>query len=324
MLVKGPTEDLFQRIQTLIERKDPKSLWDQFPRVVREKEQECEEWIRQQPVGRHWFSLDPGVIQLNHGSYGAVPKIVREVQQAWFQAIDGNPVQQMARHPEYMAYQIITLAEYVKQDPLDIVLVSNATSATISVLRSLALGSEDIVLVTSMIYHAVSRTLDYLQERHGFHIDMVEIPLPTGEEGIYQAFAKYLNQCTKKPRVCFLDHIASTTALVFPITRICRLLRDHGILSIVDGAHAIGHIPLNLEETNPDFYFSNAHKWMFAPLGAGTIGSTSLVVREKRMANHRSYECISWVCVWISITIWVSRDVGLYSFLLYGDGETSS
>jgi hypothetical protein len=269
MLVKGPTDDLFQRLQKHLERNDPTRLWNEFPDKIKEKRKECEEWKRQ-PVGREWFSLDPGWIQLNHGSYGAVPKAVREYQQAWTQVIDANPVQAMARHPDYMAYQILTLAQELQVDPLDLVLVSNATTATIAVLRSLRLSSRDTILVTSMIYHAVSRTLDSLQQELGFKVEVLNIPIPTGQQGILDAFDTYLKQSTTKPRACIVDHISSTTALVFPIQTICQRLRNHGILSIVDGAHAIGQVPLQMQETQPDFYFTNLHKWMFAPLGAGS------------------------------------------------------
>jgi selenocysteine lyase/cysteine desulfurase len=177
----------------------------------------------------------------------------------------------MSKHPDFIAYQIIKLSRFLSVDQCDLVLVQNATTATMSILQSLKLSSNEDILVTSLMYNAVARTLDHLKLSGKFTIQVLDIQVPTTHAEIVHKFERYLSSCEKKPRVCIFDHISSNTALILPVNEICALLRKHGIISIVDGAHAIGSVLIDLPNMKPDFYFSNCHKWLFAPIGAGMI-----------------------------------------------------
>jgi selenocysteine lyase/cysteine desulfurase len=97
----------------------------------------------------------------------------------------------------------------------------------------------------------------------------IPIELPTTKEKIVAQFQRYLMEMKVKPRLCIMDHITSSTALIFPVQQLIQLCKRFGIFTLVDGAHAIGQIPVDLAALDPDFYISNCHKWMFVPRGCG-------------------------------------------------------
>jgi selenocysteine lyase/cysteine desulfurase len=259
--------DQFERTQKHIERhSNLDDLFQLFPVNVKSKYQELKDFKVDLKNPKQYF--EPKIKMLNHGSYGSLPKIIKEIQQEWTTAFDQNPPKFMAEHPDYMAHQIIALSRFLKLDEQDIVLLSNATTATMSILRSLKLTSNDVILVTSFMYHAVARTLDHLASETNCQIDIIAITVPTSCSEIISKFNDYFLTCEKKPRVCLVDHISSNTALLLPIHEICALLRHQNVISIVDGAHAIGSVELDIPAMDPDFYFSNCHKWLFAPIGS--------------------------------------------------------
>jgi len=137
------------------------------------------------------------------------------------------------------------------------------------VAHSLMLGPGDEVLSTNHEYGALDRTWRFLAKEHGFkYINQpINVPLTTAnaiEEELWKGV-------TTHTRVIFISHITSPTALIFPVEHIVRRARSEGIITIVDGAHAPGQIPLQLDALSADFYGGNLHKWLCAPKGAGFL-----------------------------------------------------
>ena len=216
------------------------------------------------------FLLDPNVVFLNHGSFGATPKPVFRVYQNWQRELERQPVEFLGRRAtELLAGSRTVLADYLGTQHDDLVYVINATVGVNIVAHSLRLGPGDEVLTTDHEYGACDRTWRFLAQKRGFSYvnQPIRLPLTTGEDFVDQLWQGVAAQT----KVIFISHITSPTASIFPVDEVCRLARAQGLLTLVDGAHAPGQIPLNLEEIGADFYTGNLHKWLSSPKGAGFL-----------------------------------------------------
>ncbi len=219
---------------------------------------------------REQFILDPDVIFLNHGSFGACPVPVFAEYQHWQRELERQPVAFIQRRQDGLldaARHRLALALGASAD--DLVFVPNATSGLNVVARSLGLGHGDEVLTTDHEYGALDLTWNHLCDRWGARYVKVAIPLPltSSDEVVETIFAGV----TPATRVIFLSHITSPTAVIFPVADICRRARDLGIMTIIDGAHAPGQLDLDLEAIGADAYSGNCHKWLCGPKGSAFL-----------------------------------------------------
>jgi isopenicillin-N epimerase len=204
---------------------------------------------------RDAFLLDPEVAFLNHGSYGACPRPVLEAYQAWQLELERQPVEFLYRRFEGLLREArAELAAYVGADVHDLVFVPNATSGLNAVLRSLRLERGDEVLTTAHEYGALVKTWSFVGAR-------TVVAEPAG----------LVDAIGPRTKVVYLSHITSPTALVLPVEEVCAAARSAGALAIVDGAHAPGHVPLDLGSLGADVYSGNCHKWLCAPKGSGFL-----------------------------------------------------
>jgi isopenicillin-N epimerase len=216
------------------------------------------------------FLLDPEITFLNHGSFGACPRPVFDACQRWQRELERQPVEFLGRRARgLLAEARAALAAYVGGEAQDVVYFTNPTAAINAVARSLVLDSGDEILTTDHEYGAMDRTWRFVCRKAGAHYVQQPIPLPltTHTEFVDTFWAGV----TDRTRVIFLSHITSPTALTFPVQEICHRAREAGLLSIVDGAHALGQIPLNLEALGADVYTGAAHKWLCAPKGSAFL-----------------------------------------------------
>ncbi len=204
------------------------------------------------------FLLRPDIIFLNHGSFGACPRPVFDEYQRWQRELERQPVEFLGRRFDGLLRAAREpLAQYVNCDPDELVYVPNATTGLNIVARSLALQPGDEILSTDHEYGALERTWTFLAEKTGavYRRQPIPVPVTTADEFI----ERFWSGVTPRTRVIFLSHLTSPTALIFPVQELCRRAREVGILSIVDGAHTVGQIPLDLTALGADFYSSNCH-----------------------------------------------------------------
>jgi isopenicillin-N epimerase len=219
---------------------------------------------------RQAFLLRPGVVFLNHGSFGACPRPVFAAYQEWQRELEAQPVEFLGRRGRgLLAEARRALGAYVGAAADDLVYVPNSTFALNVVARALPLTPGDEVLATDHEYGAMERAWTFVCERRGARYVRQPVPLPCAtEDEVVQAVWAGV---TPRTRVLFLSHITSPTALIFPVAALVRRAREAGILTVVDGAHAPGQVPLDLRALGADFYVANCHKWLCAPKGSAFL-----------------------------------------------------
>jgi isopenicillin-N epimerase len=221
---------------------------------------------------RQWL-LAPDHINLNCGSVGCTPLPVLRAM------IDHLLAAEAFRDPGYpwFGYEensIIRnlrdqLAKYLHCKRDELALVRNATEANNVVCNGLDLQPGDEVLLTDQEHPGGRCCWEQKARRFGIRLNYVKLPRPPAS--VDQVVDRFTKAITPRTRVIAFSHITTVTGLVLPVKEICALARSRGILSHVDGAHAIGQIPLDLPELGCDFYATSPHKWLLAPKGTGLL-----------------------------------------------------
>lgn len=213
---------------------------------------------------RSHFQYDPSYIPLNHGAFGTYPKIVRD-RLRYFQDLSES------RPDDFFRFKLAGLldpargaiADFLGVDAGECVFLPNATTGINTVLRSLVFEKGDVIVYFSTIYGACEKTVGYLKETTP--VESVKIPLsyPLGDDEVViklQDKIGALKSEGRRARVAIFDTVSSLPGVRVPWERLVKVCREEDTLSLVDGAHGIGHIRLDLGQVQPDFFVSNCHK----------------------------------------------------------------
>jgi len=227
------------------------------------------------------WALDPAVVFLNHGSFGACPRAVLAVQADMRAEMEANPVAFLDRGLETrLDGARARLAAFLRTDPEDLAFVPNATAGVATVLRSLRFAPGDEIVATDHEYNAALNMARFAAARDGARLVVARIPLPT--TGPDEVAERVLAAVGPRTRLVLVSHVTSPTALVLPVERLVTALEGRGIPVLVDGAHGPGMLPLDLASIGASFYAGNLHKWVCAPKGAAFLH-----VRRDRQSTTR-------------------------------------
>ena len=222
------------------------------------------------PEDARHFVIDPGVVYLNHGSFGACPEPVLRAQDAHRRRAE----RELVRFYTQDAWTLLdrsraALGRVVGADPADLVFVRNATTGVATVLANLAPAPGDELLTTTLEYPACEHNLRAAADRAGASVVFAEIPWPIGsEDAVVEAV---LDRVTDRTRLCMLSLVTSATGVRMPIERLVPALRDRGVRVLLDAAHGPGCLPMDLTAWGADYATGNAHKWLCAPKGAAFL-----------------------------------------------------
>ena len=216
------------------------------------------------------WSLDPDVLHLNHGSFGACPSRILERNTQLRQQMESNTSRFFEQElPELLETAREALGLFLGAPAQDLVFVDNATTGVSTVLANLDLTDGDRILVTDHGYNACSNAARYFANRASADIDVINLRFPGSDAN--EIVEEILGACTAHTRLLLIDHITSPTALIMPLEVIIPAVQQRGIQVLVDGAHAPGMLPLRLTELGADYYTGNCHKWMCAPKGTAFL-----------------------------------------------------
>jgi isopenicillin-N epimerase len=219
---------------------------------------------------RHEWALDPDFLSVNHGSFGAAPRVVLAAQRDWQLRMEAQPSRFMrAVLPDALRHGADRLGAFIGAEGKDIAFVDNATTGCNAVLRSLRLQAGDEIVVLTHGYGAVRNTTRYVAERAGARVVEAEVPFPHPEADTI--VANIAGALTKRTRLAVVDHITSGSALVLPMQRIVAVCHDADVPVLVDGAHAPAQVPLDMRAIGADWYAGNCHKWLCAPKGSAFL-----------------------------------------------------
>lgn len=184
--------------------------------------------------------------------------------------MEAEPVQFLwRRYEERLEPSRVAVARFLGARPKDLVFVTNATTGVNAVLQSIELRPGDELLTTNHDYNACHNVLIEAAKRTRAKVITAEVPFPLKKPE--QVLDAVLRCVSRRTRLAMIDHVTSSTALIFPVVRIIQELEARGVDTLMDGAHAPGMVPVNIARLNPAYYTANLHKWVCAPKGAALL-----------------------------------------------------
>ncbi|PNY21214.1 aminotransferase [Tolypocladium capitatum] len=225
------------------------------------------------------FPFDAEWHNLNHGSFGSIPNVIRDRLREYQDRTEARPDRFIRyEYPALLDESRAAVAAVVHAPVETVVFVSNATDGVNTVFRNLAWADDgkDVILTFSTVYEACGKVADYLADYYGGRVEHREVPIayPLEDEEILQAFREAVRAVEaggKRARVCIFDVVSSRPGVLFPWIEMIKACRELGVLSMVDGAQGVGMVPLDLAAADPDFFVSNCHKWLHVPRGCAVF-----------------------------------------------------
>jgi isopenicillin-N epimerase len=225
------------------------------------------------PLGvavRHEWDLDPNFLTVNHGSFGATPRVVLAAAEGWRRRMEAQPSRFFGHElPAALRAAAGRLAQFLGAEAQDVVFVDNATTGCNAVLRSLSFAPGDDILVLSHGYGAVVKAARYVAQRAGARVIEAAVPFPRPDDDAM--VASLAAALTPRTRLAVLDHVTSASALTLPLARMAAACRAAGVPVLADGAHGPGNVELDVPALGVHWYVGNCHKWLSAPKGSGFL-----------------------------------------------------
>ena len=223
------------------------------------------------------FTLDRTLTNLNNGNTCPSPRVVHEAVKRYMDMANMLPVQYNGMIGRNVSTVRRRMAAEFGCDVSELALTRNASESMQIAQNGIDMKPGDEVVTTEQDYPRMLTTWDQRMRRDKIKVTRIQFPVPTTQDDLYQRLEKAITPQTKVLHFC---HITNLTGQLFPVQRLARLARSRGILTMVDGAHALAHFPFKLRDLECDYYGVSLHKWLLAPIGNGL-----LYVRKENIAK---------------------------------------
>jgi isopenicillin-N epimerase len=214
------------------------------------------------------FKLDRTLINMNNGFTSPTPRVALEATWRYMDMINMLPVHYQGQVAGHCQTIRVRMAAEFGCDPEELALTRGASESLQIVQNGIDLKAGDEVLTTEQDYPRMLTTWDQRMRREGIKVTRIQFPVPTTGDDLVRRFEQAITPKTKVMHFC---HTTNLTAQLFPVQRLARLARSKGIITIVDGAHALGQFPFKLRDLECDAYGVSLHKWLLAPIGNGCL-----------------------------------------------------
>src|SRR5438552_13297438 len=223
------------------------------------------------------FTLDRSMINLNNGNSCPSPTVVHDAYKRYLDSSNQVPVYHRGLIERNIETARRRLAAEFGADPEEIAITRNASESLQIAQNGLDFKPGDEIITTEQDYGRMLTTWDQRARRDKIKVTRLDFPCPTTQADLLERFTKAITPQTKVLHFC---HITNQSGQLFPVRDLALMARRRGIITIVDGAHAMGHFPYKLRDLEMDYYGVSLHKWLLAPLGTGL-----LYVRKDRIAS---------------------------------------
>jgi len=201
-----------------------------------------------------YFPLEEGYKMTNSGALGVTPNYVLQARKAYYREIENNPdLSYRITHDQYLTERKGIVSKYLKASSSDIVLVENATEGVNSVLKSLKYKEGDVILLYDTMYRMVEEVSRFLMEK--FKIEVVIMPtnkeILNSSKKLIGLAEEYITKYSNRIKVAVIDHVSSFPSIIFPVKELVQVFRENNILCLVDAAHALGQVDIDLQDLNP-------------------------------------------------------------------------
>ncbi|MFN8343005.1 MAG: aminotransferase class V-fold PLP-dependent enzyme [Cyclobacteriaceae bacterium] len=216
---------------------------------------------------RRRFSLKPGIVYMNNASLGLPPTPVADGVRSAYQWMSTHPLEAKHALTDRVAQEVLPgLAHLLGAQADEFILLRNASEGLHLLATSLRLEAGDEVLITTQEHPGGRKPWRYRAARHGVVVREVFIPSPHISE--QDTLARFAGAITTRTKAIAFCHV-TRGGHIYPVKALATWARERGLVSIVDGAQALGMFPIDLQELGCDAYAASLHKWLLAPVGNG-------------------------------------------------------